>query len=93
LGGRVHYALGYTGLGVGAARWAAGVLRDMVLDRSSDLLRIRFVRSAPFPIPPEPLRTPAVEVMRRAVIGADAHEGRRGRFLQAMDALGIGFDS
>ncbi|HET7828088.1 MAG TPA: FAD-dependent oxidoreductase [Candidatus Limnocylindrales bacterium] len=93
LGGRVHYALGYTGLGVGATRWAAGVLRDMVLDPSSDVLKLRFVRSRPFPIPPEPVRTPAVEVMRRAVIAADANEGRRGLFLQAMDALGIGFDS
>ncbi|HKF86033.1 MAG TPA: FAD-dependent oxidoreductase [Candidatus Limnocylindrales bacterium] len=93
LGGRVHYALGYTGLGVGATRWAAGVLRDMVLDPSSDLLRLRFVRSTPFPIPLEPIRTPAVEIMRRSVIAADAHEGRRGMFLQAMDALGIGFDS
>ena len=48
---------------------------------------------APFPIPPEPARTPAVELMRRAVDRADANEGRRGLFLQAMDALGIGFDS
>ncbi len=43
LGGRVHYALGYTGLGVGATRWAAGVLRDMVLDpgvgRPADAVR------------------------------------------------------
>ena len=31
LGGRVHYALGYTGLGVGATRWAAGILRDTIL--------------------------------------------------------------
>jgi glycine/D-amino acid oxidase-like deaminating enzyme len=93
LGGRVHYALGYTGLGVGAARWAAGVLRDMVLDRSSELLRLRFVRSRPFPIPLEPARTPAVELMRRSVIASDDNEGRRGPFLQAMDALGIGFDS
>ena len=93
LGGRVHYALGYTGLGVGATRWAAGILRDAVLRPESDLLRLRFVRSRPFPIPPEPARTPAVEVMRRSVIAADAHEGRRGLFLQAMDALGIGFDS
>jgi glycine/D-amino acid oxidase-like deaminating enzyme len=27
MGGRVTYALGYTGLGVGASRWAAGVVR------------------------------------------------------------------
>ena len=93
LGGRVHYALGYTGLGVGATRWAAGILRDMLLEPDSPRLRLRFVRSRPFPIPPEPVRTPAVELMRRAVIDADRNEGRPGLFLRAMDALGIGFDS
>jgi glycine/D-amino acid oxidase-like deaminating enzyme len=93
LGGRVHYALGYTGLGVGSTRWAAGILRDRILVPDSPLLDLRFVNARPFPIPPEPVRTPAVEVMRRAVIAADDNEGRRGRFLRAMDALGIGFDS
>jgi glycine/D-amino acid oxidase-like deaminating enzyme len=93
LGGRVHYALGYTGLGVGASRWGGGILRDLVLRPDSPLLDLRFVRSTPLPIPPEPVRTPTVEIMRRAVIGADDHAGRRGWFLRAMDALGIGFDS
>lgn len=93
LGGRVRYALGYTGLGVGASRWAGLVLRDMLLRPDADRLRLRLVRTRPLPIPPEPLRTPAVELMRRAVISADDHEGRRGPFLRAMDALGIGFDS
>ena len=93
LGGRVHYAIGYTGLGVGSTRWAAGVLRDKVLDPGADQLKLRFVQSRPLPIPPEPFRTPVVEVMRRQVVAADANEGRRSMFLQAMDALGIGFDS
>lgn len=93
LGGRVHYALGYTGLGVGASRWAAGILRDKVLRPDSDLLRLRFVRSAPLPIPPEPIRTPVVNAMRDAVMAADASGGERGLFLRAMDALGVGFDS
>ncbi len=93
LGGRVHYALGYTGLGVGSSRWAASILRDKVLAPDAERLRMRFVRSRPFPIPPEPVRTPAVELMRRAVIAADDNEGRPGLFLRAMDALGIGFDS
>jgi glycine/D-amino acid oxidase-like deaminating enzyme len=93
MGGRVHYALGYTGLGVGASRWAAGILRDRVLRPESDLLRLRFVRSAPLPIPPEPLRTPVVNAMRDAVIAADARGGERSLFLRAMDALGVGFDS
>ena len=39
LGGRVHYALGYTGLGVGASRWGGGILRDLVLRPDSPLLR------------------------------------------------------
>jgi glycine/D-amino acid oxidase-like deaminating enzyme len=93
LGGRVHYALGYTGLGVGSSRWGGGILRDMVLRPDSRRLDLRFVRSSPLPIPPEPLRTPAVELMRRAVIDADDHGGRRSWFLRAMDALGVGFDS
>jgi glycine/D-amino acid oxidase-like deaminating enzyme len=93
LGGRVHYALGYTGLGVGSSRWAAGILRDRLLRPDSPLLDLELVRSRPVPIPPEPIRTPAVELMRRAVIGADDHEGRRSWFLRAMDTLGIGFDS
>ncbi len=93
LGGRVHYALGYTGLGVGASRWAAGIVRDRLLRPDSPLLRLRFVNSPPFPIPPEPARTPVVELMRREVIRADAESGRRSLILRTLDALGIGFDS
>ena len=93
MGGRVHYALGYTGLGVGSSRWAAGIVRDRLLRPDSPLLGLRFVRSAPVPIPPEPIRTPAVELMRREVIRADDHEGRRSLLLRALDTLGIGFDS
>ncbi len=93
LGGRVHYALGYTGLGVGAARWSAGIVRDRLLRPDSPLLKLRFVNSPPFPIPPEPVRTPAVELVRREVIRADASAGRRSLVLRTLDALGIGFDS
>ena len=93
MGGRVAYALGYTGLGVGASRWAGGILRDMVLRPDSDLLRLRFVRTKPFPFPPEPLRTLTVETVRNELIRADANDGERGLLLRTLDALGIGFDS
>jgi glycine/D-amino acid oxidase-like deaminating enzyme len=93
LGGRLTYALGYTGLGVGASRWAAGVVRDFILRPDSDLLRLRFVQSPPFPIPPEPLRSLAVNTVRRELDRADRNEGRRGLLLRTLDALGIGFDS
>ncbi len=93
MGDRVVYAIGYTGLGVGATRWAAGVLRDMLLRPDSDLLRLRFVRTKPFPFPPEPLRNVLVETVRNELIRADANDGRRGFLLRTLDALGIGFDS
>jgi glycine/D-amino acid oxidase-like deaminating enzyme len=93
LGGRLTYALGYTGLGVGASRWAAGVVRDFILHPDSDLLRLRFVQSRPIPFPPEPLRSAAVQAVRWELDRADRNEGRRGLLLRTLDALGIGFDS
>lgn len=93
LGGRLTYALGYTGLGVGASRWAGGVVRDFILRPNSDLLRLRFVQSLPIPFPPEPLRYLTVEAVRWELARADRNEGRRGLLLRTLDALGIGFDS
>lgn len=93
MGGRVTHALGYTGLGVGASRWAAGVVRDYILRPDSDLLRLEFVRSSPFPFPPEPFRSIAVNLVRHELDRADREQGRRGLILRALDAVGIGFDS
>ncbi|TAL07091.1 MAG: FAD-dependent oxidoreductase [Chloroflexota bacterium] len=93
MAGRLTYALGYTGLGVGAARWAGGVVRDMILDPTADRLQLEIVRSGPFPFPPEPARWLAVEAVRRELARADANEGRRGLLLRTLDAIGIGFDS
>ena len=78
MGGRVTYALGYTGLGVGASRWAAGVVRDFILRPEEDRLRLRIVTSPPIPFPPEPLRSLAVETVRHELDRADREEGRRG---------------
>jgi glycine/D-amino acid oxidase-like deaminating enzyme len=93
LGGRLTYALGYTGLGVGASRWAGGVVRDFILRPDSDVLRLRFVQSRPIPFPPEPLRYATVQAVRHELARADRNEGRRGLLLRTLDALGIGFDS
>jgi glycine/D-amino acid oxidase-like deaminating enzyme len=93
MGGRVTYALGYTGLGVGASRWAGGVVRDLILRPDEDRLRLRLVTDPPVPFPPEPFRSAAVETVRRALDRADREEGRRGLILRTLDAIGIGFDS
>jgi glycine/D-amino acid oxidase-like deaminating enzyme len=92
-GGRVVYALGYTGLGVGASRWAGGVVRDMILRPDEDRLRLRLVSSPPIPFPPEPLRSLTVDLVRHELDRADRDAGRRGIILRTLDAIGIGFDS
>ena len=93
MGDRVTYALGYTGLGVGASRWAGGVVRDFILRPDEDRLRLRIVASPPIPFPPEPFRSLAVNVVRHELDRADRNEGRRSLLLRTLDALGIGFDS
>jgi len=93
MGGRVTYALGYTGLGVGASRWAGGVVRDFILRPDEDRLRLDIVQRAPVPFPPEPLRSVAVNAVRHELDRADRDAGRRSVLLRTLDALGIGFDS
>jgi glycine/D-amino acid oxidase-like deaminating enzyme len=93
LGGRVVYALGYTGLGVGASRWAGGVVRDFLLRPDEDRLRLRLVTSPPIPFPPEPLRSFTIDTVRHELDRADRNEGRRGLILRTLDAIGVGFDS
>jgi hypothetical protein len=51
------------------------------------------VTSPPVPFPPEPLRSLAVDTVRRELDRADRNEGRRSVILKTLDALGIGFDS
>ena len=93
MGGRVTYALGYTGLGVGASRWAGGVVRDFILRPDEDRLRLGIVQRPPVPFPPEPLRSVAVNVVRHELDRADRDQGRRSVLLRTLDTLGIGFDS
>jgi glycine/D-amino acid oxidase-like deaminating enzyme len=93
LGGRVTFALGYTGLGVGVSRWAGGVVRDFILRPDEDRLRLRLVTSPPIPFPPEPLRSFVVDTVRHELDRADREEGRRGLILRTLDAIGVGYDS
>ncbi|CAH0210754.1 NAD(P)/FAD-dependent oxidoreductase [Plantibacter cousiniae (nom. nud.)] len=93
LGGRVAYSAGFTGLGVGATRFGAKVMLDLLSGESTELTRLKMVRSKPIPIPPEPIANPAIQTVRRAVACSDANEGRDGLLLKVMDRFGIGFDS
>jgi glycine/D-amino acid oxidase-like deaminating enzyme len=93
LAGRVAYSVGYTGLGVGASRFGAQVMLDLLDGRDSEALRLRAVRSRPVPFPPEPARWLGIQLTRRALARADRREGRRGPWLRLLDRAGLGFDS
>jgi glycine/D-amino acid oxidase-like deaminating enzyme len=92
-GGRVAYAVGYTGLGVGATRFGARVALDLLDGRETEATRLGYVRRRPVPFPPEPLRWAVVQLTRNRLAAADRNEGRRGLWLRTLDRLGLGFDS
>ncbi|GGL26099.1 NAD(P)/FAD-dependent oxidoreductase [Phycicoccus endophyticus] len=92
LGGRVAYAVGYTGLGVASTRFGARVALDLADGQDSEATRLAMVRRKPLPFPPEPLRSLGVRATR-ASLAAEDRTGRRNLWLRAMDAVGIGFDS
>jgi glycine/D-amino acid oxidase-like deaminating enzyme len=93
LGGRAVYAVGYTGLGVGASRFGARTALDLLDGADNERTRLKLVRSRPLPFPPEPVRWAVIQATRRALARADEHGGRRGPWLRLLDRLGLGFDS
>jgi glycine/D-amino acid oxidase-like deaminating enzyme len=92
LGGRVAYALGYTGLGVGASRFGGRTALDLLDGRSSEALALALVRRRPVPFPPEPLRSAVIQLTRNRIAAAD-RTGTRGLWLRTLDRAGLGFDS
>jgi glycine/D-amino acid oxidase-like deaminating enzyme len=93
LGGRAVYAVGFTGLGVGASRFGARTALDLADGLDTERTRLRMVQTKPVPFPPEPLRWAGIQLTRRALARADRRQGRRGPWLRALDRLGMGFDS
>jgi glycine/D-amino acid oxidase-like deaminating enzyme len=91
--GRVAYAAGYTGLGVGATRFAAQVLLDKLQGEDSQRRRLSLVTTKPMPFPPEPLRSGVIQATRASIARADRNGGRRDLWLRTLDRLGLGFDS
>jgi glycine/D-amino acid oxidase-like deaminating enzyme len=92
-GGRLVYALGYTGLGVGATRFGARVALDLLDGRSTQATQLTMVRRRPLPFPPEPVRSAVIQLTRNRLAAADRNDGHRGLWLRTLDRLGLGFDS
>jgi len=91
--GRVAYAAGFTGLGVGATRFAAEVMLDRLSGLSTERTRLEMVRRMPLPFPPEPAAALGINATRWSLDRADHRQGRRNLFLKALDQAGLGFDS
>ncbi len=92
-GGRVAYAAGHTGLGIGASRFGARVALDLLAKRHTEASALSYVKRRPIPFPPEPLRWGVIQLTRNRLAAADRKEGRRGAWLRLLDRLGLGFDS
>jgi glycine/D-amino acid oxidase-like deaminating enzyme len=92
-GGQVAYAAGYTGLGVGATRFGANVMLDLLAGEPTERTKLAMVGSKPVPFPPEPLAYAAIQLTRWSLDQADRNRGKRNAWLHLLDRLGLGFDS
>ncbi|MGC9219831.1 MAG: NAD(P)/FAD-dependent oxidoreductase [Solirubrobacteraceae bacterium] len=90
--GSVAYALGYTGLGVGASRFGGRTGVDLLDARRTQATGLELVRRRPVPFPPEPLRSAVIQATRNRIEAAD-RSGKRGLWLRTLDRFGVGFDS
>ena len=91
--GRIAYASGFTGLGVGATRFAAEVMLDRLSGLTTPRTELSMVRKKPLPFPPEPIASAGIQLTRWSLDRADHREGKRNPLLRTLDALGLGFDS
>ncbi|GAA1389432.1 FAD-dependent oxidoreductase [Kitasatospora putterlickiae] len=91
--GKVAYAAGFTGLGVGATRFGAEVMLDLLAGERTERTELEMVRRKPLPFPPEPVRWAGIEITTRSLEHADRTGGRRNLWLRTLDRMGLGFDS
>ena len=91
--GRVAYVLGYTGLGVAAARFGAATMLDLLDGLHTERTELQMVRRKPVPFPPEPLRYAIIKATTRSIQRAENTGGKRNLWLRTLDQLGVGFDS
>ena len=92
-GGDVAYATGFTGLGVGATRFGAQVMLDLLAGESTERTDLEMVRTKPVPFPPEPFASIGIQATRWSLAQADKNAGQRNLWLRTLDRLGLGFDS
>jgi glycine/D-amino acid oxidase-like deaminating enzyme len=78
-GGRVHFAVGYNGNGVGPAVVMGRVLAGLALDRDDEWTSLPLVGRRTRPFPPEPLRSAGAFLFREAITRRDVAQERARR--------------
>ena len=91
--GKIAYSMGFTGLGVGATRFGAKVMLDLLDNKKTERTDLEMVRTKPLPFPPEPLRSLGIHLTRWSMERVDRNGGRENLWLKTLDWLGLGFDS
>jgi len=91
--GRVAYVMGYTGLGVGASRFGAQVMLDLLDGEDNERTQLSMVRKKPLPFPPEPFKFIFIRLTQWSINRSDQNQGKRNLWLKFLDLLGLGFDS
>lgn len=89
--GRVAWAIGYTGLGVGATRFGARIGLELLGYNPTDVIEMQFVKKPPMAWPPEPFRWLGVTLTRKELARADRNLGKRGLWLKLLDRFNLGF--
>jgi glycine/D-amino acid oxidase-like deaminating enzyme len=70
-GGRVHFAHGYSGNGVGPSQLAGRILAERILGSNHPLTRLAIVERRAKRLPPEPVRYVGARLIREALIRRD----------------------
>ena len=75
-GGRVHFAHGYSGNGVGPSRLAGRVLAALATGSDDPIARLAIVNARARRFPPEPMRYIGARIVREALVRRDETEDR-----------------
>ena len=90
LGDRVHFALGYTGNGVGPSHLVGRILASLALDSRDEWTRLPLVEPRLVAVPPEPLRYLGGAIVRRAMVRKERLE-EQGRDVDPLTLAIAGF--
>jgi len=86
-GGRIHYALGYTGNGVGPSHLMGKVMASLALGEETADTRLPLVDREPRHFPPEPFRSVGAAIVNAATVRRDDELDARGSVDPVTDKL------